>query len=498
MPRLLRTMIVASGAIIASVTILGACRGETSAGTPAPSGSGGNTITGRERLGWIQPAASVSELASFGYALYVDGQRLVLGGVSCPGGAGEAGFDCSAPLPPLGPGPHALELAAFITSGDTVIEGPRSAALQVSVSSITAPRADAGEIQEGMLVSSDGLQLHASILARDLDTPVDLGVARDGRIFVASGHGTLRIIDARPGGWVDESTRRADDNLLALLGEVPTPATSTASWPRLLSLALASDSSSAQAVFVAYATVDRGQRLVRIARLRVRGRTPGEAAVLASFPVTASDVSAILRFGPDGHLYTGIGGSDPQGAQDLSSMDGKVLRIREDGTTPPDNAAGSPVLTSGHRAPRGLAWLAEPTALWEVEAGIERDELNHIEPGASYGWPLTGSEARYRTGGPSLSFPTGTEPSGVTAVPLAGSPFSGELIVSTLGSRDLLRIAFDVDGRPRLVGHLLQGRFGRIAQVTNDADGALLLITANEAEWGAGRDVLVRLRPRDF
>jgi glucose/arabinose dehydrogenase len=498
MPRLLRTVIVATGAIIASVTMLSACGGETSAGTPPPSGSGGNTITGRERLGWTQPAASASELATYGYALYVDGQRSVLGGVSCPGASSDGGFDCSAPLPPLGSGPHALELAAFITSGDTIIEGPRSAALQVSVASITAPRADAGQIQDGMLVSSDGLQLHASILARDLDTPVDLGAAPNGRVFVAGGNGTLRMIDPRPAGSVEESTPSADDNLLALLGETPSPATSIGSWPRLLSLALASDSGAAQAVFVAYATVDRGQQLVRIARLRVRGRTPGEAAILASFPVTASDVSAILRFGPDGHLYIGIGGSDPQGAQNLSSMDGKVLRIRDDGTTPPDSTASSPVLTSGHRAPRGLAWLVEPTALWEVEAGIERDEMNHIEPGANYGWPLIGSEASHGTAGPSLSFPSGTEPSGVTAVPLAGSPFSGELIVSTLGSRDLLRIRFDADGRPRLVGHLLQGRFGRIAQVTNDVDGALLLITANGAEWGPGRDVLVRLRPRDF
>lgn len=498
MPRLLRTVIGASGAIIASVTILGACGSNTSAGTPPPSGGSGNTITGRERLGWTQPAAGASELASYGYALYVDGQRIVLGGVACPGTSGDGGFDCSAPLPPLTSGPHALELAAFVTSGGTVIEGPRSGALQVSVAAITGPSADAGQIQGGMLVSSDGLRLQASILARDLDTPVDLGVAPDGRVFVAGGNGALRIIDPRPAGPMQEPTRNADENLLTLLGEAPLPPTGTGSWPRLLSLALAPGSGAAQAVFVAYATADRGQRHVRIARFRVRGDTPGEFAILASYPVMASDVSAILRFGPDGHLYAGIGGSDLQGVPDLSSVDGKVLRIREDGATPSDNAASSPVFTSGHRAPRGLAWLVEPTSLWEVEAGTDRDELNRLEPGANYGWPLAGSAGTHGVADPSLSFPAGTGLSGATAVPLAGGLLSGDLIVSTLGTRDLLRITFDPDGRPRLAGHLLQGRFGRIAQVTTDVDGALLLITANGAEWGAGRDVLVRLRPGDF
>jgi glucose/arabinose dehydrogenase len=90
---------------------------------------------------------------------------------------------------------------------------------------------------------------------------------------------------------------------------------------------------------------------------------------------------------------------------------------------------------------------------------------------------------------------SGSEPSGMTTVVLPGSPLFGDLIVSTLAGRDLLRFRFTDALEPQLAGRLLQGRFGRIAQVASGTDGALYFVTANQEEWGMGQDVLVRVRP---
>src|SRR2546425_2633248 len=90
-------------------------------------------ITGTERLGWTQRATDQVELAGFKYAIYVDGERSQLAGVSCSSTASAAGFECSAPLPKMSSGSHTLDLAAYVDSG-TVLESARSASLLVIVS----------------------------------------------------------------------------------------------------------------------------------------------------------------------------------------------------------------------------------------------------------------------------------------------------------------------------------------------------------------------------
>ena len=75
--------------------------------TPGPT----ETVTGAERLGWTQTAADSHELSTFRQAIYVDGARAELTGVSCqpPSSPLSADFVCSAPLPTMPPGPHTLE-----------------------------------------------------------------------------------------------------------------------------------------------------------------------------------------------------------------------------------------------------------------------------------------------------------------------------------------------------------------------------------------------------
>ena len=95
-----------------------------------------------------------------------------------------------------------------------------------------------------------------------------------------------------------------------------------------------------------------------------------------------------LRFGPDGKLYIAAGDAQNGSlAQSTASLNGKVLRINQDGAIPSDNPFGNAVWSYGHRNPQGLAFDAQGR-LWEQEFGEGRmDETNLIVRGGNYGWP---------------------------------------------------------------------------------------------------------------
>ncbi|GGB27983.1 PQQ-dependent sugar dehydrogenase [Allosediminivita pacifica] len=97
-----------------------------------------------------------------------------------------------------------------------------------------------------------------------------------------------------------------------------------------------------------------------------------------------------VAFGPDGMLYITTGWTENrERPQDLDSLAGKILRVRADGSVPTDNPfPGSPVWSLGHRNPQGLAW-DDAGRLYAAEHGQSgHDEVNLIEPGGNYGWPL--------------------------------------------------------------------------------------------------------------
>jgi glucose/arabinose dehydrogenase len=203
-------------------------------------------------------------------------------------------------------------------------------------------------------------------------------------------------------------------------------------------------------------------------------------------------VAATLRFGPDGKQYIGLGSvEDPDAAQNLSAPAGKILRLDADGRTPQDNPSASPVLTLGHRDPRGLAWL--DGSMWEVEGGESGDELNRIRASANYGWPGIENGGRGGLAAPAMSL-AGPAFSGIAA-PDSSSALGGDLVIAALNGEDLFRVRIGRDGRPRVVSRLLQRRFGRIAQVAAGSDGALYFITAN-AGPREPHEALIRLTVR--
>lgn len=166
-----------------------------------------------------------------------------------------------------------------------------------------------------------------------------------------------------------------------------------------------------------------------------RGRWNGSAITnfedlfRAGIRVTGSG-SRVL-FGRDGMIYLTLGfGGDPPSAtamapQDLGSLLGKVLRLRDDGTVPPDNpfvnrpGARPEIFTIGHRNPLGLALNPVTGDIWECEDGPNGgDEVNILAAGKNYGWPIVSNGRIYS--GPRVSldpYKEGLEPPVVYWVP---------------------------------------------------------------------------------
>jgi glucose/arabinose dehydrogenase len=476
------------------LSLLAAACGGTDAASPPtsppPSGSG-ETVTGRERFGWTQ-AAGASEAGQLQFAAYVDGVRTVLEGASCNPGSGD-NLDCSAPLPPMTPGRHTLELAAFYSAGATTVEGPKSPALQLTIAAVTADNSGSETVsrevpppENGSVVASDGSELVAEVLGADLLDPVDVAVDPAGRSFVAERGGGIRIFD--PDGSTADGDR-ADDLSTARDADAV-----------VLSIALAPDFAKSHLVYALKVTPGEGESQAILVRYREADGRFGQSAVIASAAIAGSDPTGLIRFGPDGALYVGLGSRtiDPD-TRRAPTDSGRILRLTTDGRTPRDNPGSSPVYSSGHRDPSGFAWHRAQRTFWEVESGVDADEVNSVLAGGDYGWPLaSGRTLAASTSSPRVLLPAGTIPTGMTTVDDEHSPLDSDLIVSSLGLQDLLRIEITEDGQPAEAEpvRLLQGRFGAIGQVTAGPAGALYIVTRNRDAWGAGRDVLVRLSPQ--
>jgi aldose sugar dehydrogenase len=144
-----------------------------------------------------------------------------------------------------------------------------------------------------------------------------------------------------------------------------------------------------------------------------RAKWDGSALVAAKdiFSAIPSGNASRIVFGKDGMLYMTVGFGDPPPPytnvvglppQDPNHLAGKVLRLKDDGTVPPDNpfvgrAGYRPeIYTMGHRNMIGLAVHPETGAIWESENGPNGgDEINVLQPGKNYGWPLVSAGRFY-------------------------------------------------------------------------------------------------------
>ena len=205
-----------------------------------------------------------------------------------------------------------------------------------------------------------------------------------------------------------------------------------------------------------------------------------------------------LAFGRDGMLYMTIGErGDRVRGQNTNIHGGKILRLKEDGTVPPDNPfVGKPehkpeIFSYGHRNPQGLAFHPDTGVLWETEHGPQGgDEVNNIQAGKNYGWPIASYGREYAPNGAVVSehpWKEGIEEPMMLWVPSIGASglmvytgeqfpeWKGQLFAGGLSGLQLHRFAFNEKGgllgREAMIEPLRQ----RIRDVRQGPDGYIYL-----------------------
>jgi len=313
-------------------------------------------------------------------------------------------------------------------------------------------------------------------LVDQLEVPWGIDFLPDGSAVV-----TERISGQVLGITADGETSR--------LGSVPAVAEGEAG---LLGVAVSPDFASDRTLFF-YLTTGTDNRVLRAV---LDGTTLGEpTVVLDGIPRGFIHDGGRIAFGPDGYLYVTTGETgDPTLAQDPDSLAGKILRITPDGDPAPGNPdPASAVWSLGHRNVQGLAWDDEGR-LWASEFGDSTwDELNLVEKGGNYGWPLVeGAGGGDDFIDPQLVWPVEqASPSGLAYA-------DGHLWMAGLRGQRLWRIRVSRAGQASRPTAWFTEDYGRLRTVVTAPDGLLWLTTSNRDGRGnptPADDRIILVRP---
>src|SRR3989344_6142062 len=209
------------------------------------------------------------------------------------------------------------------------------------------------------------------------------------------------------------------------------------------------------------------------------GALSDEKEIIRDIPGAIYHDGGSMEFGPDGKLYITTGdATTAQIAQDKKSLGGKILRLNDDGSIPPDNPFSTEVWSYGHRNPQGLAWDNEGR-LWETEHGRSgvtsgMDELNLIEKGKNYGWPdIEGDIVKAGMENPALH--SGADD---TWAPASAVYYKGSVFFGGLKGEALYEAVLDGVNVKELKTHF-KNQFGRIRTVRLGPDNMLYITTSN-------------------
>jgi aldose sugar dehydrogenase len=328
-------------------------------------------------------------------------------------------------------------------------------------------------------------------VARGLEHPWALAFLPDGRMLVTERPGRLRIVDregrlSAPFAGVSRVFARGQGGLLDVALD-----------PRFADTRL---------VYLSYAEPGEGRTAgTAVARGRLGdGRLEDVRVIYRQQPKVrgSKHFGSRLVFARDGTLFVTQGErfDYAEQAQDLSSGLGKLMRINPDGSVPRDNPfVGRPgarpeIWSYGHRNVQSAALHPETGQLWVVEHGARGgDELNRVEAGKNYGWPVIGYGVHYwwtkigeGTAKPGMEQPVYywdpvIAPSGMAFYTGDAFPgWQGSLLIGSLRPGLLVRLTME-DGRVTGEARYLADLDERIRDVRQGPDGLVYLLTDNRA-----------------
>jgi glucose/arabinose dehydrogenase len=343
----------------------------------------------------------------------------------------------------------------------------------------------------------DAGRVKVETLAEGLEHPWGLAFLPDGRALVTERPGRLRLVDK--GGKLSAP--------LAGLPEVYAQGQGG-----LLDVAVDPQFAQNRTVYLSFAEPGPGGAGTAVARAVLGASGLEQVRVIyRQVPKVGggNHFGSRLVFGRDGTLFVTQGDrfSHRDRAQDLSVTIGKVVRIRTDGSIPPDNpfarreGARPEIWSYGHRNVQG-ATLGPDGQLWTAEHGAQGgDEINHPQAGRNYGWPVitygrdySGAKIGIGTAAPGMEQPVhyfdpSIAPSGLAFYNGDAFPqWKGSLLVGSLKFTHLARLELR-NGRVVSETRYLQDLGERIRDVVQGPDGLVYLLTDSDK----GR--ILRLRP---
>jgi glucose/arabinose dehydrogenase len=228
--------------------------------------------------------------------------------------------------------------------------------------------------------TAEGQNIEVQVVTRGLARPWSLAFVSDDTILITERAGTVRVV--RAGKLEAEPIEGV-------------PAVRAEGLGGLMDIVLHPEFATNSYVYLAYSKpISTEDVAVAIARGRWDGRALRDTAdIFIAGAETAG--GARMAFGGDGMLYVSTGGGGEQHPQDPASHGGKVLRLTPAGRVPADNpfvgreGYKPEIFTLGHRSTLGLAAHPQTGQIWQVEMGPNGgDEVNVLQPGGNYGWPL--------------------------------------------------------------------------------------------------------------
>ena len=360
----------------------------------------------------------------------------------------------------------------------------RAGAVSALLAFLMALAAGAEPVVVAERVDSEQATFRVVRVATGLANPWSIAFLPDGGALVSERPGALLRLDVETGDLQD-------------LDGVPRVA--AVGQGGLLDVELHPAFADNRLVYLSYAAGRSGGYATSIARGRLTDSGLDDVEVL--FTMNRPSGSRLhfgsrLSFGADGMLYATFGErGDRHRAQDPADHAGTIIRLRDDGSVPDDNpfaggGAAPEVYSFGHRNPQGLAVHPATGRVWSHEHGPQGgDEINVIEAGVNYGWPVITYGAEYRSGArigigtaapgmaqPVLHWTPSIAPSGMTFYDGDRFPgWRGDLFAGALAGRHLRRVQLDGE---RAVAEevLLHHRVGRVRDVKQGPDGMLWLL----------------------
>jgi glucose/arabinose dehydrogenase len=316
------------------------------------------------------------------------------------------------------------------------------------------------------------------LLAEGLEVPWALAILPNGDILLTERPGRVRLVTES--GLQEEPVAVLDQ--VEAVGE-----------GGLLGIAIHPQFSDNSYVYLYY-TYNGDKGLTnRVVRMIYSDQSLGdEEIILDDIPGDDIHNGGRIKFGPDNFLYIGTGDAgNADLAQDVDSLAGKILRVTDIGEVVEDNPFNNFVYSYGHRNPQGLAW-DETEQLWATEHGPSaQDELNLIEPGKNYGWPIITGDGE-RENMEAAQVQSGTMD---TWAPSGLAYADSSLFFGGLRGQALYEV--QLDENLALKKHLADS-FGRIRSVVASSDGYLYITTSNRDGRGdpsTQDDRLIKIDP---